>query len=60
VWRDYGIFWVYIVFQFALVFFCSWLYLKGGKSIVSMLRGTKRKEKKLTQEKTKDIGDEEV
>ncbi|THC99137.1 hypothetical protein EYZ11_001388 [Aspergillus tanneri] len=28
-WRDYGIFWAYVVFNFAAVYFCSWLYLHG-------------------------------
>ncbi|KAG0158229.1 hypothetical protein PDIDSM_5742 [Penicillium digitatum] len=28
-WRDYGIFWGYIIFNFALVFVFSWLYLHG-------------------------------
>ncbi|KAL3456754.1 ABC-2 type transporter-domain-containing protein [Aspergillus heterothallicus] len=28
-WRDYGIFWAFIMFNFAAVFFCSWLYLHG-------------------------------
>ncbi|KAJ5956072.1 hypothetical protein N7501_010351 [Penicillium viridicatum] len=28
-WRDYGIFWGYVIFNFALVFAFSWLYLHG-------------------------------
>jgi len=27
VWRDYGIFWGYIIFNFAVVFICTWIYL---------------------------------
>lgn len=33
IWRDYGIFWGYIVFNFAVVFVCSWLYLGGARKI---------------------------
>ncbi|KAF2396877.1 ABC drug exporter AtrF [Trichodelitschia bisporula] len=33
VWRDYGIFWAYIIFNFAMVFFCTWLYLVQGRKI---------------------------
>src|ERR1700761_5669586 len=32
VWRDYGFFWAYIMFNFAVVFACSWFYLQGGRS----------------------------
>ncbi|PYI14241.1 ABC transporter [Aspergillus violaceofuscus CBS 115571] len=28
-WRDYGIFWAFVVFNFMAVFFFSWLYLQG-------------------------------
>ncbi|KAL4922815.1 ABC-2 type transporter-domain-containing protein [Aspergillus aurantiobrunneus] len=28
-WRSYGIFWAFVVFNFAAVFFLSWLYLHG-------------------------------
>ncbi|KAL4955523.1 ABC-2 type transporter-domain-containing protein [Aspergillus filifer] len=29
-WRDYGIFWAFVMFNFAAVFFFSWLYLHGA------------------------------
>ncbi|KAJ6151902.1 hypothetical protein N7497_006221 [Penicillium chrysogenum] len=32
-WRDYGILWVYIIFNFALVFAFSWLYLHGVSNL---------------------------
>jgi ATP-binding cassette subfamily G (WHITE) protein 2 (SNQ2) len=51
VWRDYGIFWGFIIFQFAAVFVFSYIYLQGGQNILNVLRGQKRKEKKLRQEK---------
>jgi Na+-driven multidrug efflux pump len=28
-WRNYGIFWAFVGFNFAAVFFFSWLYLHG-------------------------------
>ncbi|KAF2239644.1 ABC drug exporter AtrF [Viridothelium virens] len=46
VWRDYGVLWVYIIFNFFLVFFCSWLYLSGGRKIKQALNPTNRKERK--------------
>ncbi|KAJ5612583.1 CDR ABC transporter [Penicillium lagena] len=32
-WRDYGIFWGYVIFNFALVFALSWLYLHGVRDM---------------------------
>ena len=32
-WLDYGVFWAFCGFNFAVVFVCSWLYLGGGKSV---------------------------
>ncbi|SLM39513.1 abc drug exporter [Lasallia pustulata] len=49
-WRDYGIFWAYCIFNFAVVFACSWLYLRGGKSITALFSPTARKEKKAKQQ----------
>jgi ATP-binding cassette subfamily G (WHITE) protein 2 (SNQ2) len=40
-WRDFGFFWAYILFNFAVVFVASWFYLKGGKSIKGLLRKKK-------------------
>ncbi|KAE8350031.1 ABC-2 type transporter-domain-containing protein [Aspergillus coremiiformis] len=30
-WRDYGIFWAYVLFNFAAVYVFSWLYLHGTR-----------------------------
>ncbi|KKK21456.1 ABC transporter [Aspergillus ochraceoroseus] len=32
-WRNYGIFWAYVLFNFTAVFFFSWLYLHGARDI---------------------------
>jgi len=32
-WRNYGILWAYIIFNFALVFVCTWLYLGGLRKL---------------------------
>jgi ATP-binding cassette, subfamily G (WHITE), member 2, SNQ2 len=48
-WMDYGIFIAYILFNFALVFFCSWLYLQSGSRIKSALSPAARKERKLRE-----------
>ncbi|KAF1982123.1 hypothetical protein K402DRAFT_397857 [Aulographum hederae CBS 113979] len=36
VWRDFGIFWAFIVFNFAVVYACSWLYLGGFRRVRGM------------------------
>jgi ATP-binding cassette subfamily G (WHITE) protein 2 (SNQ2) len=55
-WRDYGLFWAYVVFNFAVVFACSWLYLQGGRSLKALLTGKKRKENKIRKENERRIG----
>ncbi|KAL9131178.1 MAG: hypothetical protein Q9217_000831 [Psora testacea] len=45
-WRDYGIFWAYCVFNFMVVFTCSWLYLGGIKAIRKRLSPAVRKQRK--------------
>ncbi|OLL21759.1 Brefeldin A resistance protein [Neolecta irregularis DAH-3] len=32
-WRDYGIFWGYVIFDFALVFVGTWIYLGGFQKL---------------------------
>ena len=46
-WLNYGVFWAFCVFNFIVVFVCSWLYLGGLKSIRRTLSPTARKQKKL-------------
>lgn len=53
-WRNYGLFWAYILFNFAVVFVCSWLYLSGGRKIVQTLSPKARKQRKLAQQKNDD------
>ncbi|KAF1931361.1 uncharacterized protein M421DRAFT_99212 [Didymella exigua CBS 183.55] len=45
IWRDFVIMWAYIFFSFALVFFCTYLYLGGMCKIISVFRSLARKEK---------------
>jgi hypothetical protein len=33
IWRDYGLMWAHCVFNFAVVFLCSWLCLGGARTI---------------------------
>ncbi|KAF2091805.1 ABC drug exporter AtrF [Saccharata proteae CBS 121410] len=42
VWRDFGFFWAYILFNFGVVFACSWLYLQGGRKIKGFFSGGKK------------------
>lgn len=48
-WMDYGVFWAFCVFNFFVVFFCSWLYLGGMKTIKSKISPAARKQRKATQ-----------
>jgi hypothetical protein len=40
-----GIMWAYIMFNFAVVFVCTWLYLGGARKIKSVFSPSARKEK---------------
>ncbi|KAI9848005.1 MAG: hypothetical protein M1838_000677 [Thelocarpon superellum] len=45
-WLDYGVFAAFCVFNFMVVFFCSWLFLRGGARIRAALRPRARKQAK--------------
>ncbi|KAK6397723.1 hypothetical protein LTR65_004971 [Meristemomyces frigidus] len=51
VWRDYGIFWAFCVFNLAVVFICSWLCLQGGKKIKGALSPAARRERKALKKR---------
>lgn len=54
IWMDYGIFWAYIIFNFAVVFACTWLFLGGARKIGRFFSPKARKEekaKKIANEK---------
>ncbi|XRM42481.1 ATP-binding cassette transporter snq2 [Aspergillus tubingensis] len=42
-WRNYGIFWAYVIFNFMAVFFFSWLYLHGARNIKRSISARKSK-----------------
>ena len=48
-WFDFGVFWAYIVFNFALIFFCSWLYLGGLRRIKGALSPKARKQRRAAK-----------
>jgi ATP-binding cassette subfamily G (WHITE) protein 2 (SNQ2) len=54
VWRDYGIFWVYIFFNFAVVFVCSWLYLQGVGKMKKFFSSAARKQKKAAKQQEQE------
>ncbi|KAL1794536.1 hypothetical protein ACET3X_007957 [Alternaria dauci] len=51
IWRDFGIMWAYIFFNFAVVFVCTWLYLGGLRQIKSFFSPAARKQKKEAAKK---------
>ncbi|KAF2749888.1 hypothetical protein M011DRAFT_465546 [Sporormia fimetaria CBS 119925] len=54
VWRDFGIMWAYIIFNFAMVFFCTWLYLGGLRKIKSFFSPSARKSKEQARQQKGD------
>ncbi|PSN73742.1 ABC drug exporter AtrF [Corynespora cassiicola Philippines] len=56
IWRDFGIMWAYIFFNFAVVFVCSWLYLGGLRKVKSALSPAARKHKKQETGQQKQNG----
>ncbi|PWY78260.1 hypothetical protein BO70DRAFT_397509 [Aspergillus heteromorphus CBS 117.55] len=42
-WRNYGIFWAFVIFNFMAVFFFSWLYLHGVRDIKKWVSARKSK-----------------
>ncbi|OSS54315.1 hypothetical protein B5807_00119 [Epicoccum nigrum] len=53
IWRDFGIMWIYIFFNFAVVFVCTYLYLGGMHKIVSVFKPSERKAKAAAKKKQK-------
>ncbi|KAF1977425.1 hypothetical protein BU23DRAFT_587478 [Bimuria novae-zelandiae CBS 107.79] len=49
IWRDFGIMWIFILFNFAVVFVCTWLYLGGGRKVKSLFSPKDRKNRKETK-----------
>lgn len=41
-WFHFGIFWVFVGFNFVLAFVCTWLYLGGMKNVRKATRGVPR------------------
>ena len=46
--------WAFILFNFAVVFVCSWLYLGGARKIKTFVSPAARKQKKDTKKKHDD------
>jgi len=54
-WMDYGVFWAFCIFNFMVVFACSWLFLGGGKRIKDFFSPSARR-----QEKARKVANEKV
>jgi ATP-binding cassette subfamily G (WHITE) protein 2 (SNQ2) len=55
VWRDYGIVWIFIFFNFAVVFICTGLHLGGLRRIKNFFSPKARKDAK--EQKKRQSGD---
>ncbi|KAF1845157.1 uncharacterized protein K460DRAFT_394877 [Cucurbitaria berberidis CBS 394.84] len=51
IWRDFGIMWAYIMFNFAVVFVCTWLYLGGFRKIKAVFSPAARKQKQESKKR---------
>jgi ATP-binding cassette subfamily G (WHITE) protein 2 (SNQ2) len=49
IWRDYGLMWAYCIFNFGVVFLCSWLYLGGARKIRKAFSPKARKQAKMAK-----------
>ena len=49
-WRNFGILWAFVGFNFAVVFFCSWVWFGGLTGVWARVSPAARKEKKLRDE----------
>ncbi|KAI9806551.1 MAG: hypothetical protein M1833_003738 [Piccolia ochrophora] len=49
-WLDYGVFWLFCVFNFMVVFLCSWLYLGGWKKVKASFSPAAKKQKKAAEQ----------
>lgn len=47
-WNDYGYFWAFTLFNFAVIFVASWLFLGGMRRIKDRLSPQKRKQRRET------------
>ncbi|KAF2116164.1 ABC-2 type transporter-domain-containing protein [Lophiotrema nucula] len=54
IWRDFGILWIFIIFNFAVVFACTWLYLGGLKRIKAVFSPAERNKKAMKKRQTSD------
>jgi ABC-type multidrug transport system permease subunit len=54
VWRDFGIMWAFILFNFAVVFACTWLYFGGLRKIKSVFSPSARRNKKAQMKRNSD------
>ena len=55
IWRNYGIMWIFCIFNFTLVFLFSYLYLGGGKNIKAFFSGSKRREKRGSEAQAEKV-----
>ncbi|KAI9835623.1 MAG: hypothetical protein M1837_003696 [Sclerophora amabilis] len=49
-WLDYGVFWAFSIFNFMIVFLCSWLYLGGFRKIKAAWSPAARKQRKAIEQ----------
>ncbi|KAI9702843.1 MAG: hypothetical protein M1836_008057 [Candelina mexicana] len=49
-WLDYGVFFAYCIFNFMVVYTCSWLYLGGAKKLRKRFSPSARKQQKASQQ----------
>ncbi|CAI6318503.1 unnamed protein product [Periconia digitata] len=54
-YRDFGLMWAYLIFNFAVVFVCTYLYLGGFRKLKAFFSPSARKQR--TEQKRRQTGD---
>jgi len=57
IWRDFGIMWIFIMFNFAVVFVCTYMYLGGLRKVKAIFSPSARKRNKEMKARQKENGD---
>ncbi|KAI9791015.1 MAG: hypothetical protein M1816_004582 [Peltula sp. TS41687] len=49
-WMDFGVMWAFCIFNFVMVFFCTWLYMGGARKLKAAWSPAARKQRKALKD----------
>jgi ABC-type multidrug transport system permease subunit len=53
-WLNYGVFFAFCIFNFAVVYFCTWLYLGGWQRLMKVVNPKQRRQRKALEKARSD------